>query len=243
MKTINQSNVLPLSEVAPKNRAKCVTSHRKSDRLIVKSMRYFLSAFLVSASLSAFAQGSDSAFIAEITAHRQHYKDEFISEPRSPLKVRDTAFLDFYAPEPAWRVPARVTLTPDAKPFDLLTYSGVTRLYRQYATLHFEVAGRPYSLNLYQNLTLIMRDTTYRDYLFLPFKDATNGAATYGGGRYLDFHTGDIRDGVLALDFNKAYNPYCAYSDGYNCPIPPRENHLILEVKAGEKAFLGEKKH
>lgn len=206
-------------------------------------MRYLFTILLVLTGLAIFAQTADSVFMAEITAYRQYYKNDFIAEPRSPLKARDTAFLDFYAPDPAWRIPARVMLTPEAKPFDMLTYSGVTRLYRQYATLHFGIGERAYTLNLYQNLTLMTRDSSFRDYLFLPFKDATNGETTYGGGRYLDFRTGDILNGMLAIDFNKAYNPYCAYSDGYNCPIPPRENHLEVEVRAGERVFRGEKKH
>ena len=79
----------------------------------------------------------------------------------------------------------------------------------------------------------------YRDYLFIPFKDLSNGEATYGGGRYMDIRMDDIKNGELMLDFNKAYNPYCAYSDGYNCPVPPVENHLETEVNAGEKSFGG----
>ncbi len=206
-------------------------------------MRPLFFCFWLLNGFAGFSQHADSAFVREIAAHRQHYKNEFLSEPRSPLKAPDTAFLNFYPADPAWRIPARVTLSADAKPFDLPTYSGLTRLYRQYATLQFEVAGQAHTLLLYQNLTLISKDSAYRDYLFLPFKDATNGETTYGGGRYLDFRMADIQDGMLIIDFNKCYNPYCAYSDGYNCPIPPRENHLEIEVAAGEKMFRGEKKH
>ena len=89
--------------------------------------------------------------------------------------------------------------------------------------------------------------TEYQDYLFLPFKDLSNGNQTYGGGRYLDFRQGDIHEKAgeswLILDFNKCYNPYCAFSDGYNCPVPPQENHLPMAVDAGERQFKGEKKH
>lgn len=193
--------------------------------------------------LSQAQNATTDTHSAEITAHRQQYKNEFISESHSPLKVQDTAFLDFYPADPAWRIPARVELTPAAASFDLPTYSGQTRLYRPYATLYFEVQGRPVTLNLYQNLALIAKDSSYRDYLFLPFKDLTNGEETYGGGRYLDFRMKNIENGVLVLDFNKNYNPYCAYSEGYSCPIPPRENHLEIEVKAGEKNFRKEKMH
>lgn len=206
-------------------------------------MRYipiFVFAFAVQ---HMVAQNADTAYVAKIAAHRQHYKAEFISKPRSPLTAKDTAFLDFFAPDTSWRVPAQLALTPDSQPFDMLTYSGATRRYRQYGTLQFERFGRPYTLRIYQNLTLMEKDSAYRDYLFLPFKDASNGSATYGGGRYLDFRTSDIQRNVLVLDFNKTYNPYCAYSDGYNCPIPPKENHLTIPVSAGEKMYRGEKKH
>jgi len=206
-------------------------------------MRHLVSILFALTTQCLAAQNADTAYTAQIIAHRQHYKAEFIGKPRSPLTAQDTALLDFFAPDPAWRVSAKLTLTPESQPFDMLTYSGLTRLYRQYGSLDFEQSGKPYTLRIYQNLTLMEKDSAYRDYLFLPFKDASNGAATYGGGRYLDFRTGDVRGGVLTLDFNKTYNPYCAYSDGYNCPIPPKENHLTVEVLAGEKVFRGEKKH
>jgi len=86
-----------------------------------------------------------------------------------------------------------------------------------------------------------MTSTDYADYLFIPFTDNTSGNESYGGGRYLDYKISDIKNNKLLLDFNKAYNPYCAYTTGYNCPIPPAENDLKVAIKAGEKAF--EKKH
>ncbi len=184
------------------------------------------------------AQIPDTNFIRQISLHREEYKIHFLTDPRSPLRAKDTAYLDFYAPDPVWHIPAQLTLTPESAPFDMLTYSGVTRLYQQYGILDFQVAGKAEQLRIYQNLTLIAKDSSFSDYLFLPFKDLTNAQTSYGGGRYMDFKTGDIKDGVLILDFNKCYNPWCAYSDGFNCPIPPRENHLKMEVIAGEKVFL-----
>lgn len=189
------------------------------------------------------AQQPDVDFAAEIANHRDTYKQEFLTEARSPLKAPDTAFLDFFAADPAWRIVTRFERTADAQPFDLPTYSGLTRRYVKYGVLRFEVAEEPYELSVYQNLTLIQQEA-YKDHLFLPFKDHTNGDSSYGGGRYFDLSRTDISaDGTLILDFNKCYNPWCAYSDGYNCPIPPAENHLELAVEAGEKNFKGEKKH
>lgn len=189
------------------------------------------------------AQTSDTGFAAEIERHREHYKQEFLTNPRAPLRAADTALLDFFPPDPAWRLSARFEATPDAQPFDMPTYSGRTKPFRRYGFAHFEIAGKPYRLALYTNLTLAQQDA-YRDHLFLPFKDHSNGDTTYGGGRYLDLKTGDIgADGIVILDLNKVYNPWCAYSDGYNCPIPPAENHLELTVQAGERLFKGEHKH
>ena len=199
---------------------------------------------LLTYSLALSAQeAAPSDYNQEISQHREYYKQEFLTNPRSPLRAQDTALLDFYPPDPNWRIQTRFERTPDAQPFDMQTYSGQTRKYVRYGIAYFEINGQPQQLSLYQNLQLA-KSEEYRDYLFLPFKDHTNGDSSYGGGRYLDLRTGEIgADQVLILDFNKIYNPWCAYSDGYSCPIPPAENHLELAVEAGERNFLGEKKH
>ena len=82
-----------------------------------------------------------------------------------------------------------------------------------------------------------MNDEKYKNYLFVPYTDLTSGNKSYGGGKYLDFMMEDIQNNMLLIDFNKAYNPYCAYTSGYNCPIPPRENNLLIAIKAGEMNF------
>jgi uncharacterized protein (DUF1684 family) len=205
-------------------------------------MRISLITLVVLAALPAFAQSSGS-YAARLAAHRLHYAREFVTEPRSPLTAADTALLDFFPADSTWLLPARLERTPHSEPFDLPTYSGRTARYQQYGRLTLFRNGDSLSLNIYQNLRLVAQKE-YEDYLFVPFKDLTSAQTTYGGGRYLDFRLGDIgADGILWVDFNKAYNPYCAYSDGYNCPVPPRENHLPVAVEAGEKNFKGEKKH
>ena len=171
-----------------------------------------------------------------IEKHRKEYADEFLSSPRSPLKADDIPYLRFYEADEKYVINAKFTGAVDAKEFDMSTYSGVTKKYIRYGTLDFQVNGKPYQLTIYQNLTLI-KNPEYIDHLFIPFKDFTNGVDTYGGGRYMDFRTSDIVNNELKLDFNKAYNPYCAYSEGYSCPIPPEENHLQTEIIAGEKKF------
>ncbi|GAB3927128.1 DUF1684 domain-containing protein [Larkinella terrae] len=189
--------------------------------------------FALFASLSGFSQTSYSRAIA---AHREEYKAEFLKSAKSPLKKEDLKNLHFYDPDSSYRVEATVQRTPNAEPFELPTYDGQKKTYVQYAVLAFQLKGKPYQLTIYRSLQLA-RLPQYRDYLFLPFKDATNGQETYGGGRYIDLRLGEIKNGKVEIDFNKAYNPYCAYSDGYACPIPPKDNHLAVAIKAGEKNY------
>ena len=178
----------------------------------------------------------------EITAHREQYKSDFLHDERSPLKEADLVNLDFYPPLKSAKVRAKFKLTPTEEPFELPTYSGITRTYRKYGVATFLWEGDSTSLALYQNMTLFS-NPAYKDYLFLPFKDETNGTETYGGGRYLNMSKEDTADGQITIDFNKAYNPWCAYSEGFNCPIPPVENHLDFPVLAGERQYKGEVKH
>ncbi|GAB3328639.1 DUF1684 domain-containing protein [Larkinella ripae] len=183
--------------------------------------------------LSGFSQTPYSQQIAE---HREDYKADFLKSPKSPLQKDDLKNLRFFEPDSLYRVEATVQRTPTAEPFELPTYDGQKKTYVKYAVLTFALQGKPYQLTLYRSLQLA-RLPQYRDYLFMPFKDLTNGKETYGGGRYLDLRTGAIKDGKIQIDFNKAYNPYCAYSDGYACPIPPKENHLAVKIEVGEKTY------
>jgi len=106
----------------------------------------------------------------------------------------------------------------------------LTPEYRRFAILRFEIDGKPQELTLLQNKGNL-RNPLYRNRLFLPYQDQTNGHQTYGGGRYIDLL---VPEGErMILDFNQSYHPYCAYADGYNCPIPPAENKLDLAIEAG----------
>ena len=199
-------------------------------------MRFIYFLFLLCVSISC------SSINKEINDHRNTYKKEFLHDPRSPLKEEDLQHLDFFPPVAQAKVAANFKLTPEAEPFDMPTYSGLTRSYRKWGEAEFLWEGDSVSLAIYQNLTFIS-NPIYKDYLFLPFKDSTNGVTTYGGGRYLNMSKSDTEDGSITIDFNKSYNPWCAYSDGFNCPIPPIENHLPFAIQAGERQFKGEVKH
>ncbi|GAB2634881.1 DUF1684 domain-containing protein [Emticicia sediminis] len=178
-------------------------------------------------------------FKAEIEKHREEYKAEFLKNSSSPLKKEDFEYLRFYEPNEKFKVACEFIATKKGKPFDVPTSSGQTATYTKFGELKFEIDGKPYKLAVYQSLRL-RNLPQYRDYLFIPFKDLTNGKESYGGGRYLDLRMKQIEGDKIYLDFNKAYNPYCAFSAGYSCPIPPKENHLKVAIEAGEKNFAKE---
>ncbi|WP_410221264.1 DUF1684 domain-containing protein [Pedobacter sp.] len=200
-------------------------------------MRNLLIVFFLFVASLAQAQN----FKAETEQHRIKYKEDFITNEHSPLKEADLKYLNFFDADSSYKVRAKVKLLSNEKPFKMPTYAGTTAEYVKYAVLSMQVHNQPVQLTLYKNVAL-SQNPVYRDYLFLPFTDQTNNKETYGGGRYMDLKTSDIVKDKIEIDFNKAYNPYCAYSDGYRCPIPPEENDLSLAIKAGEKKYSGEKK-
>lgn len=163
--------------------------------------------------------------------------DDFMQfHPHSPLEEdRRSNFkgLDYYESNPALTFTVTAERLSDDEPLiEMETSTGDVRQYRRWGTFEFEVDGATARLTLYS-------DPVVEDF-FLPFRDATNGGETYGAGRYLDNH----RPGLLRLDedtfeidFNYAYNPYCAYSSYFSCPLPPRENWLTVPIRAGEKDY------
>lgn len=171
-----------------------------------------------------------------IVEYRKHYKEELLAEKNGPLKHAQAGNISFFAPDKAYRVWAALTETPASAPFQMPTHSGKLKPYREYGVLRFKLQDSMLTLHVYQSIDL-MKQAAYKDHLFIPFNDMTNYELTYGGGRYIDLSIQDLKDGGLWLDFNKCYNPYCAYADGYSCPIPPNENRLHVEVRAGEKSF------
>jgi len=185
---------------------------------------------LVAASVS-----QAQTFTEETSQYREKYKQEFLHSENSPLKAADLPYLQFYEADSTYRVEARFEKSK-SKSFEMPTYSGMNKTYVKYGVLKFRLHGRRQTLTVYRSLSL-QTIAKYKDYLFVPFKDKTNGGETYGGGRYLDLKTTDLKSNTVVLDFNRAYNPYCAYSTGYNCPIPPLNNHLAIAISAGEKNF------
>ena len=189
-------------------------------------------------SLNAFAQ----SYTEQIAKHRESYKQDFVKDDYAPLKESDLQRLHFYDADSAFKVIANVEILKNEKIFKMPTYDGTSKEFYRFAKISFVLNGVTVKMTLYKSIALAS-NPAYKDLLFLPFTDETNNKETYGGGRYIDLSSKEIKDQKIELDFNKAYNPYCAYSDGYRCPVPPEENDLQLEVKAGEKLYTGEKKH
>ena len=173
----------------------------------------------------------DKSFTPFQKEMNEFFKDASIS----PLKEKDLKNfkgLDFFAFDSSYVVNAALTRTPEEKSFKMKTTTDRLPEYIKYGIVTFDLFGKSHSLNIYKNLEDINKEG-YREYLFLPFLDDTNGFESYGGGRYIDL---DIPEGNnLVIDFNSAYNPYCVYDEKYSCPIVPRENYLSLEINAGIK--------
>ena len=128
------------------------------------------------------------------------------------------------------------TFTKDiGKRFKMPTTTDRMPVYRRYGYVTFQRDSVSYTLTAYQNLKM-RKEEGFEDYLFIPFRDATSRLTTYGGGRYLDLRIPE--EETILLDFNLTYNPYCAYSHRFSCPIPPEENTLKVAIEAGEKIPL-----
>lgn len=175
-------------------------------------------------------------FLAATATYREGLNDLFRNPETSPLPDRyrkDFEGLEFYPPDSAFRVNASLSRTPDALPFTMPTTTGRVVEERLYGIVEFELKGRVFQLELYQSATDNPGEENTQ--LFLPFLDRTNGRGTYEGGRYLDLEVplGE----TMVIDFNKAYNPYCAYNPKYSCPIVPKVNTLDIAIEAGVRAF------
>lgn len=184
-----------------------------------------------------FSCNQDKEFVLGETEFQKEMNAFYKDATKSPLKKKDLKNfkgLDFFPFDSTFVVTAKFTRTPDEKPFKMKTTTDRLPNYVKYGIIEFQLEGKSHQLNIYQNLD-ILDEEGYEDYLFLPFLDNTNGEGSYAGGRYVESNI--PKDDSIIIDFNSAYNPYCAYNDKYSCPIVPRENYLDATVNAGVKAF------
>lgn len=169
----------------------------------------------------------------EINSYQTNLKKEWENPETTPLKEDEKdSFqgIQFFPIDKKYILNADFTPIENGKTIPFPTSAKKIKHYKEYGKLNFKLNGNFHELTIYQSDPPI---EGYENSLFLPFMDETNGDTSYGGGRYLDFEITDIQDNKLVIDFNKAYNPYCAYSKYYNCPIPPANNYLNTEIKAG----------
>lgn len=193
-------------------------------------------------SLSCICLHSQTKFEKEIFHFQDSVNQVFSNPDLSPLdkkNLKNFSGLDFYPPDSMYRVLASFTRLENATPFRMKTTTERLPVYEPYAKATFTLYDKEYELTIYQSHDLRL-NPLFRDYLFLPFTDDSNGESTYGGGRYIGLHI-PKGDSIL-IDFNKAYNPYCVYSFQYSCPIPPAENYLPIAVHAGLKMYKQPKK-
>jgi len=173
--------------------------------------------------------------VSDVKQFQDNLNKEFADPSTSPLEgkgLKKFKTLPFYDIDANYRVVAKLTMTPDSEFKPSKTTTARFANHRVYGMLEFTLDGKQISIHVYQSKDL-MNVEEYKDYLFFPFTDLTNNEETYGGGRYIDLRipAGD----EIVIDFNKAYNPSCAYSPKCSCPIVPSENHIDLAVKAGVK--------
>lgn len=183
----------------------------------------------------SFFVSSDDAFAEQIRRYREE-KDAYLRGAKeSPFAGNAGAFtgLKYYPANETFRITAEWVPadTPEVKV--LGTSDGKTQSYSTYGWARFDLQNRKNELVILE----VISPGPGKGTLFLAFGDETSGADTYGGGRYLDVARVPAGSRTIELDFNKAYNPYCAYNSEFSCPLPPRENLLSIAITAGEKSY------
>ncbi|WP_309640508.1 DUF1684 domain-containing protein [Flavobacterium sp.] len=198
-------------------------------------MKKYALLFFICVSFFGYAQ--EKWTVAEAQASQKKLNEEFANPSESPLTEKDLKYfksLDFYPISDKFVIEARFIKTENEKAFKMKTSTKRLPEYKKYGELHFMIDGKKLKLNVYQDIELAKKPG-FEDYLFLPFSDLSCGKESYIGGRYIDMRFPKY-DTVL-IDFNTAYNPYCAYNHKYSCPIVPLENDLNVAILAGVKKF------
>lgn len=171
--------------------------------------------------------------IARIQSFQLDQNQHYLDTATSPLKEDELLAFnghEFFPINLDFKVHAIFELIENPDTIVMPTSAGTEKMFAKYAKLTFKIGADVCILFAYQNLKVI-KNKGYENSLFVPFTDETTGLSTYGGGRYLDLEIPKKDD--LIIDFNLAYNPYCAYTTGWFCPIPPKENTLTVAIKAG----------
>lgn len=202
----------------------------------MKNNRFGICFLFLFIALCTQAQNKKITAIQDIKYWQDELNKEYKNRATSPLKPEDFKVFaghSFFDIDTAYRVTAKMVLTNDTTEIPFKTTTAKVSMHTKYADLFFSIKGEKYKLSVYQSKDL-MKTTEYADYLFLPFFDATSGYETYGAGRYIDLRI-PKKGNKIIIDFNKAYNPYCAYAPYFSCPKVPAENELKTKILAGVK--------
>ncbi len=170
--------------------------------------------------------------MSELEEFRARKDEFFATDHHSPLTQDQRGEfhgLAYFEENPDLSLEADVKEFPQKDQVQIATSTGDVASYERWGRFSFEVEGQKAQLTLFRDLQ--------RGDLFLPFVDTTSGSETYSVGRYLEPEVS--HDGKVLVDFNLAYNPYCAYNENWSCPIPPAENRIKVPIHAGEKSFPG----
>jgi uncharacterized protein len=163
-------------------------------------------------------------------------KNEFMARhPQSPFVDLRVPFhdLQYFPPDPKYRVRAKLLRAPVPEEAFLRTNRDNQAVMRYLGDLAFSIGARALRLRVYH------AGEGVGTAVFVPFRDLTSGRESYGAGRYLTLELNESDE--YELDFNRAFNPYCAYTDDYECGFPPAENDLPVAVRAGEKVWAAER--
>jgi len=197
-------------------------------------MKTTLTILLCLTCAAVFSQQDSLTFIGEIKAWQEELNADYKNPEKSPLPPEVLKSFEghvFFPIDLSYRVKARLIVMHGTPFFKMKTTTTRLPVYRIYGIARFSLGGKQFEVPVYQSQDL-MKNPEYTDYLFFPFTDLTNGKSSYTNGRYISLHI--PKDGEdLIIDFNQAYNPYCAYNPNYSCPIVPEENELPVEIPAG----------
>ncbi len=200
-------------------------------------MRISIFSLVLTILLSSFA--IEGVYESKVAEHRATKDERFSDKKLTPFKKRKDRKkfegLKYFPVDDKYRVKAYFLKSEVESKIEMPTSGDETKDYYKFGELHFTLKGRSMRLNVYQ-ASEFKNDPKYKNMLFLPFTDLTNGKETYGGGRYLNLKGPIDHDGII-LDFNYSYNPLCAYSEEYICPLPPRENFLPIRIASGEQRY------
>jgi uncharacterized protein len=200
----------------------------KNEKMIKINRTIFL-LLLSFYSITSFSQ----SYTEEILQFQEELNKAYLDPNKTPLTEEDLMVFtehSFFPIDEKFRVEAKFIRTYNSPPFRMKTTTSRLPIYEKYGEAVFTIDSVEFRLPIYQSHQS-RQSEEYKNHLFFPFTDLTNGDESYKGGRYIDLRipSGD----TIVIDFNKAYNPYCTYNAQYSCPIPPKENHIDIKITAG----------